>query len=625
MLRAQALFGPDHSALQAEGACALGRNLLRMVPDDIVDRQPLAFAGGRYRLVADVRLDNRDELLSQLDVSAARARMLADSALLALAFERWGIDDTLPKLVGVFAIVVWDRQEECLILARDPMGLRPLFYSRQDGFIAVSSMPKGLFALADVPRDLNEPRVATYVSLLPADGAETLYKHLRRVEPGHRVRLSQQGEDDLHWCDFSTIEEQPFASFDEALEALDEVMDRAVRAQLRSIGGVGCHLSGGLDSGVVAAMAAKVLAERGQSLHAYTAAPRTPQDLPPSLRHLGDESGQAARVAAHFPNVSHHIVFNDCRSMSETNARYVAVMDETPLNPTNMVWIDGIHRMAREQGVRTVLSGQMGNLTFSAGHELVGPEFENRYSTAALLMRVLALARVGDIRFRPAVSAILRGLIPRPAFLALRRLLSRAAPIKTGAVFLNDHILDEHDLVARVEQRFQTPGFAGGLGRNFRAFLMHQVDMGSIHKAYMGLDGIDMRDPTGDLRVIKLCLSLPVEMFSRGRDRAFGRGLYQRHISSAALAQFMKGRQAADSAGLFLSEQETFSATVTRATTRSALFKDTDVTAFLEYLRQRPNQDLTIRQANVQQLELCVYSRLLGISQLLNHLDDGNG
>src|SRR5205085_1839103 len=108
-------------------------------------RGPRAAAGGgRYSLVADVRLDNRAELAASLGLQ--RADALADSAILAASLERWG-EDAPRRLIGDFAFAWFDREDRRLLLARDALGQRPLFWHRQREFVAFASMPRGLHAL----------------------------------------------------------------------------------------------------------------------------------------------------------------------------------------------------------------------------------------------------------------------------------------------------------------------------------------------------------------------------------------------------------------------------------------------------------------------------------------------
>src|SRR5258708_6419892 len=151
MLAAQSMYGP-HACDQWDGGDAsLGRCLYRLLPEDVYDSQPLEGAGGRLVLAADLRLDNREELEAALNIPGEQARRLCDAAILLAAWERWA-EDCFDHLVGVYAFAVWDKARRALTLARDPLGQRPLHYHRGAGFFAFASMPKGLHALAEIPR-----------------------------------------------------------------------------------------------------------------------------------------------------------------------------------------------------------------------------------------------------------------------------------------------------------------------------------------------------------------------------------------------------------------------------------------------------------------------------------------
>ena len=143
MLAAQSIYGIHDSAQWDMGPVAFGRRLFRILPEDIHDNQPLIGGEGRFVLIADLRIDNRDELIAALQMSPEQARQMADSALLLAAWERWQ-ERCLDRLAGDYAIAVLDRSTRELTLARDPTGSRPLHYHSSTSFFAFASMPKGI-------------------------------------------------------------------------------------------------------------------------------------------------------------------------------------------------------------------------------------------------------------------------------------------------------------------------------------------------------------------------------------------------------------------------------------------------------------------------------------------------
>src|SRR5437667_8577895 len=129
MLTAQAIYGRDGERFWSEGNIALGRRLWRLLPEDAYDTQPLRGRDSDIVLVADLRLDNREDLADELGMPAAQSRTMCDAALLLAAFERWD-EDCCGHLVGDYAFAMWDARSQRLVLARDVMGFRPLHYHR---------------------------------------------------------------------------------------------------------------------------------------------------------------------------------------------------------------------------------------------------------------------------------------------------------------------------------------------------------------------------------------------------------------------------------------------------------------------------------------------------------------
>ena len=263
MLAAQAIYGPHDERHWTDGGSngtlAMGRRLFRTLPEDIHDRQPLHGAGGRLTLVADVRLDNRDDLAAALDLASERARGMCDAAMLLACLERWG-EGALERLVGDFAFALWDAGDGKLLLARDFVGQRPLHFHRGDRFFAFASMPKGLHAVPEIPYAPDEQTMAEFITLIPGGGTRSFFTGIELVEPGHVATVTREGvRTRRYW--------QPVPPDPRAVRGADYVeglrhhLDLATRSRLRGSNGmVAAHRRGGYDSAAVAATAARVSA-----------------------------------------------------------------------------------------------------------------------------------------------------------------------------------------------------------------------------------------------------------------------------------------------------------------------------------------------------------------------------
>lgn len=265
--------GPDRSDVMVLGDVGLVHVLMRITPEDRSDRQPWRGRSGAV-ITADVRLDNRDDVLARIGVTAPDAVAWPDAQVLLAAWEKFG-DDVWRSLRGPFAAAIWDPRARTLRLVRDHLGLNVVTWHRGAHFFAFATMPKGLFALPDVPRELNEEKFADFLVLNHADHATTMYKKIFRVLPAHMMIVKPEGTIEQR-CYWSPTDIRPvrLASDQAYADGLRECLDRAVRRQLRSAHPIGCYLSGGLDSSSVAVLAARALGEKDQRLAAFTQVPR---------------------------------------------------------------------------------------------------------------------------------------------------------------------------------------------------------------------------------------------------------------------------------------------------------------------------------------------------------------
>ncbi|MGZ8997517.1 MAG: hypothetical protein ACXW2T_01540, partial [Allosphingosinicella sp.] len=244
MLAAQRVYAPDPQICRTDGAISIGRRLFSLLPEDRFDRGPVA--SGSRLLVADVRLDNRDELCRALGLSAGDAASMSDSAMVMQCLERWDVE-ALDRMVGDFAFALWNGETRRLLLARDFLGQRPLHFHRGEGFFAFASMPKGLHALARIPVAPSRQAAADFLALLPETGSETFFEGIEKVQPGHYAIVTRDGFTTQRYWN-PRRRDLGLARPEDHREALRELMEQAVKSRLRGIRGqVGAHLSGGLD------------------------------------------------------------------------------------------------------------------------------------------------------------------------------------------------------------------------------------------------------------------------------------------------------------------------------------------------------------------------------------------
>lgn len=548
MRRALAPYGSDRSAAWDDGAIALGIGLARLLPEDRLDRQPLA-ARDRFHLVADLRLDNRADLAAALDLTP-RIATLADADLLLAAWERWGIG-TPDRLVGDFAFALWDAAERRLHLVRDLLGNRPLFYHHDDRRTAFATMAKGLHALPDIPVAPDPFTLMDCIALAPRRGPRSFFVEINRVEPGQRVTFHSDGRIEcVDWYDWDTTRDLGLRSDDDFVQAMRTTFDTAVAARLRSDEPVGSHLSGGMDSSAVTAAAALQLAQRGQRLSAYTHVP-----LPGArLDHWGnrtlDEGPLAALLAARHANIDHVRVDAADRHIGDDMDAQFHAAEYPPFNLCNQVWMTEICRQMQRRRERVMLVGIMGNATISQKGVERLPLLAATGAWPSLAREAIALRRYG---WRPhnIASAAIGPLLPPRWLDALRRQFRGKSPPRDLLAYaaLNPDLVENPDYRAHLERLGH--GLHLPSPRSPRAhavsILRHTDVMGLSVKGQLARFGVDQRDPTADRRVIDLALAMPPHLLlQQGQTRWLYHRAFSDRIPPEIRTQAGKGLQAAD-------------------------------------------------------------------------------
>lgn len=591
MQRALAIYGRDRIALWNGDEVALGVCLARLLPEDRYDRQPLAGAGGRFRLLADVRLDNRPELADELGIPSHDARGMADADLVLAAWEAWQ-EGAVGRLVGDFALAIWDAECRQLHLARDAMGQRPLFYHRGEEVFAFASMVKGLHALPNVPKAPDLQTLRDYIALAPHRGPGSLFAGVNRVEPGSLVTLHADGrETRTDWYDFS-LWRRPHASSDsDYVEALRATFERAVADRLRGTGAVASHLSGGLDSTAVSATAASLLSAGGMDLTAYTHVPLEGAELERSPGRLPDEWEQARQLAALHPNMNHVRVEAADRMMGGDLDAQFHYFEHPSLNLCNMVWMREIAQLAARQGHKILLTGAMGNLTIS----LDGLERPAELLRAGKLLpwfrESLALSRNGHSRLAAFFGLSLAPYLPTSLVRALRTMKGSRVWKLSEFSSLRRDIAESRAFQARMK----AVGYDFGLrpfpstGEAVR-FALRRTDLAGLEqKGHLAAFGIDLRDPTADRRLVELVLSMPSSMFLRnGQTKWIYHQAFADRVPEAIRLERRRGYQAADWAERFRRARPLLEAQMKSAASRPGVADIMEAEEVLSAIREGP-------------------------------------
>lgn len=250
--------GPDESGVYLDKNLGIGNVRLSII-DLSSGQQPMSDYTERYWIVYNGEIFNYLELRSKLENSGIRFKTSSDTEVVLQMYAQYG-SDCLSQFNGQFAFCIWDRNKKEMFLARDRVGIRPLFYWSQNESFAFCSEIKGLFALDQIERTLDKESLSQIFTFWTTLTPKTPFKNIIELQPGHFMKVNESGiQIQRYWnMNFSSRKDIKSKSFSDAIEELDELLYDAVKIRLRADVPVGAYLSGGLDSSVTTAYIKKV-------------------------------------------------------------------------------------------------------------------------------------------------------------------------------------------------------------------------------------------------------------------------------------------------------------------------------------------------------------------------------
>jgi asparagine synthase (glutamine-hydrolysing) len=255
--------GPDAYGQWLRDSIGLACHLMRITPESAAETQPAIHPSGPV-LVFDGRLDNRDELLAQLKDARGITRQSPDTALILAIYDIHG-ERFIEHLAGDFALALYDPRRKTLLLARDVLGIRPLYHTRVGNCFLFASEIKALLAHPKMTARPNDDMLACYIaSSRPKDVSMTCFQGIVSLPPAHVAVIRPEGTSTRQYWDFS-VTAQRFDSIQEYAGAFRHYLTQAVQRRLRSTPPVVVSISGGLDSSSILCLAERERRARPQT------------------------------------------------------------------------------------------------------------------------------------------------------------------------------------------------------------------------------------------------------------------------------------------------------------------------------------------------------------------------
>jgi asparagine synthase (glutamine-hydrolysing) len=366
--------GPDDAGLWTQGPAALGMRRLSII-DLETGQQPVSNEDGTVWVVLNGEIYNYQELRRELIRRGHQFRTTGDTETIVHLYEDYG-PDLVDRLRGMFAIAVWDVRARQLLLARDRLGIKPLFYACLQGGLAFASELKCLLQLPEVVPRLSWPAVGHLFAFLATPASQSIVDGVQKLEPAHRAILRGDGRlrTERYW-DVEFVADEA-ASEAELVGRLREALRESVELHMRSDVPVGAFLSGGIDSSAVVATMQR-LAPHPIKTFSIGFAERT-----------HDETAHARRVAASF-GTDHHELRLEPQGL-EIVERLAWYLDE-PFGDSSAIPTFMVSKLAAEH-VKVVLTGDGGDEIFGGYDKYVVERREQQFDRIPRpLRRVLAV------------------------------------------------------------------------------------------------------------------------------------------------------------------------------------------------------------------------------------------
>ncbi len=267
--------GPDDGGVWFDGSSgiALGNRRLAIIDLSKAGHQPFVSSCGQFVLAYNGEVYNAVELRADLEASGRKFRGHSDTEAIVEACAVWGVEGTLDRLIGMFAFALWDKREKRLTLARDRIGIKPLYWSFSDGLLLFGSELKALKAHPDFKSEIDRNAVASYLRHTFVPAPHTIYRGVSKLEPGKLLILERGGEPKVesYWSLDDRVQAGMSKAFSgneaEACDALDTLLRDAVSRRMISDVPLGAFLSGGIDSSTVVAL---MQAQSSQPVRTYS-------------------------------------------------------------------------------------------------------------------------------------------------------------------------------------------------------------------------------------------------------------------------------------------------------------------------------------------------------------------
>lgn len=503
-------------------------------------------------MTADCILDNRSEIIKKLGSSFEYNQDIPDGTLIYQAYLKWG-EECAKYLRGVFSFAIYDGNENKFLIYADQVFERSIYYYCDKNSAYFSTLLRPIVNAAGKKFKVNEEFICDSLSTFglraSIESDYTPYEGVKKVEAGCYIKITPDNCEKIRYWSPKENQVPVYDSPEKAGEYCRKLMELAVEDVLRCNGNIGAALSSGLDSSTVCGIAATKLKEKRKSLYTYTFIPLSDYTFTGSDNFISDETEGVQLIADMHDNIKPHFLDNKGSDAFKELAHFVDILEIPFKAVANMPSINNICKHANLDQCKIFLTGQYGNVTISQGSLQ-----DALYNSISKFKFVKAYKIISGFHQRYHISRkrFIKDIIKRFSKYPFQRIKYQMSKKILDETYVNKKFAKKMKVEKKLRRLYYN--FQGSLYFNIDDYHYYMYEMnpllqmGEINTKIGLANGIVMRDPTKDIRIIEFCSNLPMDCFyHKGLGRWLIRGNMGKYVPDKILMDVRhRGLQSAD-------------------------------------------------------------------------------
>ncbi|CEA12631.1 asparagine synthase (glutamine-hydrolyzing) [Methanobacterium sp. 42_16] len=491
--------GPDDSGVWCEGPMGLGHQMLWTTPESVNEKLPFFEEDTGLVITADARIDNRNELSKLLGVEDHDN--IPDTYFILRAYEKW--KEKCPEyLLGDFAFVIWDPNDETLFCARDHMGVKPFYYYLSDNLFVCASELKAFFDIPQIKLKLNEEKIGLFLMEIE-DNKSTFYKNIYSLTPAHSVIITKDQNKFRKYWELDPDLEISLNSEDEYIATFLKIFEESINCRLRSEFSIGFDLSGGLDSSSIVCMVKHLITKQAIKLKKINTFSFV------SSKSKNNSEYNYIKKVTNMDNIVPNFIPNDTIGLLKDFKTILDYQDQPFYSPF-LVNMWNLCKKIHENEVRIQLRGTGGDAVISYG-TFYFRELAVNFKWIKLMNEIRNYSKITKSNSFQIILDIIFSLIPDK----IKNLGTSNKERRPGTTILEKEFAKKIDAEQILNRLFWEPVSEANSYKKYHHFIINRFsDLYELEEMdnIFAKHNIEPRYPFLDKRLIEFCYSLPTDM-----------------------------------------------------------------------------------------------------------------